>query len=86
MAKEVIVLDGDDGRPLPPGKPMTSEERAQMERAADLHWAFQLGEEAAAGDAEACEIKLLEVCADDVEAHAEFERGLQYVAARATKQ
>lgn len=86
MAKEVIVLVGDDGRPLPPGKLMTLEEHAQIGRAADLHWAFQLGEEAAEGDTEACKAKLLEVFADDAEAHAEFERGLQYVAARATKQ
>lgn len=46
----------------------------QILRAADLHWAYQCGEEAAKGDATA-EAEFKSKCAGDAEAEREFVRG-----------
>lgn len=47
----------------------------QILRAADLHWAYQCGQEAAQGDATA-EVEFKSKCAGDAEAAREFQRGL----------
>lgn len=47
----------------------------QILRAADLHWAFQCGEETANGDATA-QTEFKSKCAGDVEAEREFQRGI----------
>jgi hypothetical protein len=47
----------------------------QMLRAADLHWAYQCGQEAALGDATA-EAEFKSKCAGDTEAEGEFQRGI----------
>lgn len=47
----------------------------QILRAADLHWAYQCGQEAAQGDATA-EAEFKSKCADDTEAESEFQRGM----------
>jgi hypothetical protein len=44
-------------------------------RAADLHWAYQCGQEAAQGDASA-EAEFKSKCAGDAEAEREFQRGV----------
>ena len=77
---EKIILVDEDGHPLTPAKPILSEARARMDRAADLYWAFQLGEEAAAkGDIDAYRSRLIAVMGTDPEADAQFKQGLQFV-------
>jgi hypothetical protein len=53
--------------------PKMTEEK--MLRAADLHWAYQCGQEAAQGDATA-EAEFKSKCAGDAEAEREFQRGV----------
>lgn len=53
----------------------------QILRAADLHWAYQCGEEVAKGDATA-ETEFKSKCAGDAEAEREFERGMAEQRAR----
>lgn len=47
----------------------------QILRAADLHWAYQCGQEAAQGDATA-EAEFKSKCVGDAEAEREYQRGL----------
>ena len=47
----------------------------EMLRAADLHWAYQCGQESAKGDATA-EAEFKSKCAGDTEAEREFQRGM----------
>lgn len=75
MDQRRIVVVADDGKPLSVPRQPTTTDLVEQGRHADLHYAYQWGEEAAKGDAGA-ELSALQArCPGDVEMQAEFDRG-----------
>lgn len=85
QAAEVIILVDDNGQPLTEPHQLSREDLAKQDRAADLFYAYQWGEEAAQGNT-AAEIAAFEAEFEcDVEARAKFDRGMASVVARQRK-